>query len=89
MMPTHTTLQAQPWNEATMRQAAYRARLALRSNAGPDAYLKRHRLFSDAYAQLVRDFVRVLPPLLSAHCIAKAEALAIEQLQKEPHAQTK
>lgn len=75
----------------TMRQAAYRARCALRSTRGVDGYLRCTLPGATPveYVALVRAFVRVLPPLLSAHCIAEAERLAIEQLQKEPHDQTK
>lgn len=73
-----------PFDTLTIRQAAYRARLALRSNAGPIAYLRGHKLTADEpYGRLVRTFVDVLPALLMKHCIAEAEAKAIDIINKE------
>lgn len=78
------------YDTPTMRQAAYRARNALRSKHGVDGYLKRALRHAPVeYVALVCAFVRVLPPLMVGNCIAQAEHLAIEQLQKEPHDQTK
>lgn len=74
----------------TMRQAAYRARCALCSAKGVDGYLKKVLRHAPVeYVALVRAFVDVLPPLMVGNCIAQAEHLAIEQLQKEPHDQSK
>lgn len=70
----------------TLRAAAYRARCALRSNMGVDGYLRRCKMTEEncgTYVRLVRMFVKVLPDLLVKHCIAEAEAQAIDIINKE------
>lgn len=60
----------------THRAAAYAARRAIR-NGDPEAYIRTRKIMNKA---LVRQYVQVLPPLLAAHCIAKAETLAMDQI---------
>lgn len=59
--------------------AAYMARRAIRSGdiAG---YLRRSKALNN---RTVLRFTEILPPLLASHCIAEAEARAIEQIKKE------
>lgn len=62
-----------------LRDAAYAARRAIR-HGDVGAYLRRNKKWD---TPTVRRLAVVLVPLLSMHCAAKAEALAIETVIKE------
>lgn len=61
------------------RPAAYAARRAIRSG-DVAAYLRRYRKHD---TPAVRRLAVIIEPLLTVHCIAKAEDLAIETYLKE------
>lgn len=55
-------------------------------NAKPEAYLKRRareQRLTRGQVATVQRLVEIIRPLLQEHCIAKAEALALEQYQQE------
>jgi hypothetical protein len=63
----------------TERDEAYHARKIIRANRTGATY---KRLMRTATSRVLR-LVEILPPLLSLHCIAQAETLAIETLNNE------
>lgn len=62
-----------------LRDAAYAARRAIR-HGDVAAYLRRNKKWD---TPTVHRLAVILEPLLSMHCTAKAESLAIETLIKE------
>jgi hypothetical protein len=62
-----------------LRPATYAARRALRSG-NVDGYLRRNKRVD---TPTVRRLCVIIEPLLTVHCIAKAETLAIETYLKE------
>lgn len=71
------------YDPTTLRECAYRARLAIRSGDAAK-YLRRPANNRKGLPlDVVRIFVRVLPDLLQKHCIAEAERLACEIVNKE------
>lgn len=63
----------------TYHASVYAARRAIRTGS-VDGYLRRNKKWD---TPTVRRLAEIIDPMLTVHCIAKAEQLAIDQLLKE------